>query len=373
MSRLTIGYILDDSLDVMDGVQQAMLNIGEEMRRRGHDVHYLVPKTNRTDIRGIHSLGDFYRLAFNGNSVRTPKFLSKKTIRGVYDSVRFDVLHVQMPYSPLFASKLLKYAPKVTPKVGTFHILPYDGIASLGTTFLGKLMHASHRSLDVVYAVSKPALDFMSTSYGLQGTVLPNPIDYSFFHAHASQADKSQKKVVYVGRFDERKGVRELAHAIKLLREAGQSDVSFTMCGKGPLLQWVQSFNTQYALDIQLPGFVDDVQKAQELASATIAIFPSKSGESFGIVLTEAMSSGASVVLGGDNPGYRSVLSPWPDSLFDATSPQAIADKISFFLNETDIRTQIGREQQTYVKQFDIIGIADKLELSYQSLVAKQR
>ena len=71
-NKLCIGYLLDDTLDKPDGVQQYVLAVGEYFRAKGHDVHYLVADTHRTDIKNVHSLGRFVSLKFNGNSVRTP-------------------------------------------------------------------------------------------------------------------------------------------------------------------------------------------------------------------------------------------------------------------------------------------------------------
>jgi phosphatidylinositol alpha-mannosyltransferase len=97
------------------------------------------------------------------------------------------------------------------------------------------------------------------------------------------------------------------------------------------------------------------------LASADIAVFPSTGGESFGIVLTEAMSAGAGVVLGGNNPGYASVLSDWPEALFDPDNTQEFSDKLELFLRDATLRRKIGVKQQQQVKGYDTNAIASRL------------
>ncbi len=90
---------------------------------------------------------------------------------------------------------------------------------------------------------------------------------------------------------------------------------------------YVKSYNLQSI--VTLTGFVSESEKPRYYASADISVFPSSGGESFGIVLLEAMASGKAAVLAGDNPGYRSVMSPRPDLLFDPLDADALAEKTS--------------------------------------------
>jgi phosphatidylinositol alpha-mannosyltransferase len=363
---MTIGLLLDDTLDSSDGVQQAVLAIGKELTVRGHEVHYIVPTTIRSDIKNIHSIGKVVRFKFNGNSVRTPLPVSRKQIKQLFDSIDFDVLHVQMPYSPFLSAKILKYAPQNVKKVGTFHILPYSFISAFGTKFLGFFMRKSIRSIDTMIAVSEPSKDFMESTFKVVGRVIPNPVDYKFFSSFKRQKI-SKKSIVFVGRFEERKGVLELVEAYSKLPKTVRSDAKLTMCGKGPLLENVKSKALKLNLDIDFPGFVSDKQKAQFLANADIAVFPSKSGESFGIVLTEAMSARAGVVIGGNNPGYTSVLSEWPETLFDPSNREIFYSRLEMFLSDATLRASIGKEQHKEAKKYDIQVIVDQLEGIYNT------
>ena len=357
---MTIGYILDDSLDRSDGVQQAMIAIGEHMRSLGHDVHYIVTNTTRRDIQNIHSIGSYYSLSFNGNSVRTPRPVSKKLLKQLFSDISFDVLHVQMPYSPFFAARVLNHAPKDVVRVGTFHILPYNWFAKTGTRLLGLLLRRSLKNLDVCYAVSEPALQFMRKSFSIDGSVLPNPVDYEFYH-NATRSKTDRKHIVYIGRFEERKGVRELVRAYAQLDKGIRKQAQLIMISKGPLLDEIKQYSDDHSLRISFPGFVSEEEKAQYLAGANIAVFPSISGESFGIVLTEAMSAGAGITIGGNNPGYASVLSPWPDTLFDPKDTLAFSILLTRLLADPKIAKEIGTRQHEYVKQFDIGVVAERL------------
>ncbi len=359
---MTIGYILDDSLDRSDGVQQAVLTLGEYMRGLGHDVHYIVTETKRTDIENVHSVGSSFALQFNGNSVRTPLPASKRAIKALFSEVTFDVLHVQMPYSPLLAARVLKYAPSSVRKIGTFHILPYNVFASMGTKLLGLAQWRSHHSLDVCYAVSPPALEFMERAFHVRGSVLPNPIDCTFFHSFTNSKRINEKKqIVYVGRFEERKGVLQLINAYAALDAEVRADTQLTLVSKGPLLDQAKQLAASHSLDIAFPGFVSADEKARLLAGADIAVFPSLSGESFGIVLVEAMAAGAGITLGGDNPGYRSVLASWPETLFDPSDTVAFTRRLHTAIAQPNSDAALGEAQRTAAKQYDVQVIAKRL------------
>ncbi len=365
---MVIGLVLDDTLDRADGVQQAVIAIGEELRKRKHDVHYIVAETERDDLKNIHSVSKFVSVKFNGNSVRTPLPAQKAKLAELYGKIDFDVLHVMMPFSPLLAGRVVATAPKLTKVVGTFHILPYNIIATGGTKLLGKVTKQTIERMKRCFAVSAPAKKFMDEAFGTfnKSAVLPNPVDYHYFHSFKKQpSDKTQ--IVYVGRFEERKGVKQLVEAYAELPESMRLHSELTMIGKGPLDEYVRLRAEQLGIDIRLPGFVSQEEKAQTLANADIAVFPAISGESFGIVLTEAMSAGAGVTLGGSNPGYASVLEPWPETLFDPKNTKELTDVLAKMIRDPQLREKIGSKQHEAVKQYDINVVVDHLEKAYSS------
>ncbi len=359
---MKIAYVLDDTLDKTDGVQQAVLTIARYMASLGHDVHYIVPETHRTDLPNVHVISRYIQMKFNGNSVRTPLPAPRRTIKKLLLQEKFDVLHVQMPYSPVLAGRVVRLAPASTVIVGTFHILPYNAFARIGTRLLGFWLRENLKKFTRFYAVSEPARVFMAQTCGVDGKVLGNPLNYQFFHSFARSKETQPGKkstLVYVGRFDVRKGVLQLIKAYEAMAEREQCEL--IMCGKGPLLDEAVAYAQEKALSIQFPGFVSEEEKATYLANADIAVFPSLSGESFGIVLTEAMASGAGITLGGNNPGYASVLSHWPETLLDPSNIKVFAQKLDYFVRNTASRREIGDAQHTYVKEFDIAVIAKHL------------
>lgn len=357
---MTIGYLLDDTLDKNDGVQQAVTTLGEHLRRQGHDVHYIVANTKDSKLKNVHSVGSLVNLKFNGNTVRTPIKASSKKIKEMFSQIDFDVLHVQMPFSPLLSGRVLKMSPKNIKKVGTFHILPYNKASEYGTNVIGKLSNKSLTSLDKVYAVSKPAKEFMNRRYKIDGDILPNPVDYNFYSRYKKK--KSNKtEIVFVGRFDKRKGAEQLVKAFSLIPEDIRSKAKLTMCGKGPLFKKLNTVSKHNDLNILFPGFVSEEEKAQYLANADIAVFPSTGGESFGIVLVEAMSAGSCITIGGNNPGYKSVLEEWPETLFNPDDITEFSKKLVQLIEDGENARLTGSRQHNSVKKYDVSNIADQL------------
>jgi len=127
---MKIALVLDDTLDKPDGAQQAVITLGTWLRKQGHEVHYLVADTKRTDIPNVKTLGRFLNLRYNKNTVRTPLPASRKKIKQLMDQEQYDVVHVMMPYSPLLGEWTVRFAGPKTAVIGSFHTLPASSFHS---------------------------------------------------------------------------------------------------------------------------------------------------------------------------------------------------------------------------------------------------
>jgi phosphatidylinositol alpha-mannosyltransferase len=117
-----------------------------------------------------------------------------------------------------------------------------------------------------------------------------------------------------------------------------------------------------YSLDdcVSLTGFVDEVDKADYLASADVAVYPATGGEAFGIVLLEAMSAGA-FVLAGDNPGYSAALAGSEGMLFHPQDYENFANRIRLALDDQALRRRVLAWQQLAMKRYDIEAVGPQL------------
>lgn len=374
---LKIGIILDTSLDPPDGVQQYVTSIGEWLRAHGHDVHYLVGQTERNDLSNIHSLVKNISVRFNGNRTTIPLWGSTKVLRKFLREQRFDVLHVQTPHHPLFAQRVIMAADPKTPIVATFHILPEGKLPVIGNYLLGLWLRPSLKRIDRFLPVSPAAQTFMKQTFHVDGSVVPNVFDYMLFHK-AKPLEKYENgtlTILFLGRLVPRKGCRYLLEAVERLDRDALPKFRVIICGKGPLLGELQGYTRTHNLDdvVEFAGFVSEEDKPRYYASADIAVFPSTGGESFGIVLIEAMASGNAAVLAGNNPGYASVLEPQPELLFTPSDTQELARKLSYYLKDAAARQTMAAWGAAYSSQFDVEIVGPKLVALYRELLKNKQ
>lgn len=353
-----IGLVLDDTLDKPDGVQQAVLTLGKWLASEGHEVHYLVADTTRKDLKNVHSLGRFVNLRYNKNNVRTPLPASRKAIKALLNAEKFDVLHIMLPYSPFLAKQVIRNAGPKTAVVGTFHILPASRLHGYSNQALRLLLGRSLKRFDKIVAVSEPAIHFARKAYGINATYVPNPIVTNDFRSGKRLGIYGRNKlnVLFLGRLVKRKGILELIKAYNALDDETAKKTRLIIGGKGPLKNKAKNLVNENR-DVTFAGYVGEKDKANFLASADIAVFPSISGESFGIVLVEAMAAGAGVVLGGNNPGYKSVLGPQPYLLFDPNEIDAFAEHLKIFIDDEKVRAKMHVWQDEAVGQYDIAEV----------------
>jgi phosphatidylinositol alpha-mannosyltransferase len=377
---LKIGLVVDDSLDKADGVQQYVLGIGRWLAHQGHEVHYLVGETKRQDLTNVHSLSRNMQVRFNHNIMSMPLPTSSSSLRRLLDHEQFDVLHVQIPYSPWLAHRLIKAAgPKVV-IFGTFHIVAHSTLVRLATKGLALWTRSSLKRFDQIVSVSNAAAAYARSTYGIKTEVLPNVVDYDRF-ARAVPLDKYNDKtlnILFLGRLVTRKGCLQLLKAVSAIRESNKDKLPpyrVVICGMGPQEPMLRSFVRQHNLSqlVEFVGFVSEDLKPRYYASADIAVFPSTGGESFGIVLAEALASGRSAVLAGDNSGYRTVMEPKNDLLFNPYDVTLLTHKLENLLSDPTARSSAAIWGKQHAKQFDTEVVGQQLVKNYQRALHKRQ
>lgn len=375
--KLTIGLVLDTSLDPPDGVQQYVISVGEWLRGEGHDVHYLVGQTDQRKLPNIHSLSSNISVKFNGNRTTIPLYASRRAIREILKKHDFDVLHVQTPHHPFLAQRLVLAADARTAVIGTFHIAAYNRLVTAGNWLLGWWLRPSLKRFDMIVSVSPAAAAFARQTFHVDTEILPNVIDYPLFQnaKPLPQYADGTLTILFLGRLVPRKGCLLLLQAVaELIKDKSLPEFRVVICGKGPQTTQLQHFIKQHDLSdiVEMTGFVNETDKPRYYASADISVFPSSGGESFGIVLLEAMASGQAAVLAGDNPGYRSVLSSKPELLFDPHDIQQLAALLKTYLTDQTQRKGMAQWGATYTRSFDVATVGKHLEYIYQEALRKR-
>ncbi len=374
---LTIGLVIDDSLDRPDGVQQHVLTLGRWLTGKGHTVHYLTSTTQRSDLPRIHSLARNLPMTFNGNRLGIPIAADRKAIAQLFRDVTFDVLHINMPYSPLLAGKIIAAAPPSTTIVGTFHIMPWNTLTSVGTHLLGAIQRRQLGRFRQVIAVSTPAAEFAAKALRVDPIVIGNPVRVLGFSQardaelalRDEQPEGQPVKIFFLGRLVERKGILELLAAAARLRELTTTPFELVVGGKGPLQDTCLRYVAETNLDdiTTFLGYVAEDDKAELLAAADIVALPSTGGESFGISVVEALAACRGAVIAGDNAGYRTVMEGLENQLIDATNTEAFAQLLQGFVEDPQRRDDASAKQVETAQRFDVDYIGRRVIEIYGS------
>jgi phosphatidyl-myo-inositol alpha-mannosyltransferase len=375
---LTIGFVFDDTLDRNGGVAQHTTTLGAEFRRRGHRVSYLVGQSSPTDLGGdpVHSLARNVDVSFNGNRLSMPLTSRRRAIRAVLEATNFDVLHVQMPFSPFMAARVIASASPETAVVGSFHIASELLLPRVGARLLRFATARAVARFDAVVAVSDVARRFARESFELAvDEVIPNMIDIEGIRRTAAwEALRSGIDIAFVGRLVRRKGARQLLDAFGLLHRE-RPTTTLALAGDGPLRAQLERVVRRHDLDgaVRFLGTVSEAEKAALLAGATIACFPSRYGESFGVVLLEGMAAGAQVVVGGRNAGHAELFGSEERVLVDPDDARSFASTLLRLLDNRDMRTSLHAWQQKLVSAYDVEAIAERFLAMYRKAIALRR
>jgi phosphatidylinositol alpha-mannosyltransferase len=373
---LRVALVYDDSMDRDGGIPLYLRTLGTGLRRRGHRVECLVGDSAIEEIDGIRvrSLARNMKVRFNGNALSMPIWSRARALDDALERGRFDVIHVQVPYSPLMAGRLVRRADSRCAVVGTYHVASERLAPSLGALLLSLLKMPSAPRFDEVFGVSPVASEFAKRWSRIDvSRIVPNMVDLAAVRRASTGSDRAEVDVVFVGRLVKRKGLRELIDAVDLLDQTRFRPTRVAVIGDGPLRERLQRHVSSRGLGdrIDFLGRVDDQHKFAMLARARVACFPSLFGESFGVVILEALAAGADVVLGGDNRGYRCLLDG--DSLVDPGDTPAFAAALGRLLDDGDARRRLGAYQRESLARYDAELVIDEVLDVYTAALRRRR
>jgi len=288
------------------GVNRHVITLAQALGRLGHDMQILGPASGETPP-ACDSFPGVIPVRANGSRARIGLLVSRSAVRRYLERGDFDVVHVHEPWVPGPSRYAVRYA--TAPLVATFHTFAEteSSMAILARRALARPL----RRLSLGIAVSGPASDFARRVFDGPLHVVPNGIDPTTFSTpHESRCvdtvdiaprESGPLRLLFVGRFDEpRKGLRHLLAAAALLRARGRA-LELRVVGHGDPAPFGELARRSGA---QFLGRVDDQGLVDMYRWCDVFCAPSTHGESFGVVLIEAMASGRPVVAS-DIRGYR--------------------------------------------------------------------
>ncbi|MFC0315331.1 glycosyltransferase family 4 protein [Gordonia phosphorivorans] len=363
---MKIGMICPYSFDVPGGVQAHVVELAEVFISRGHTVRVLAPAALDTDLPDyVDSAGPALAIPYNGSVSRvnfSPKGLRR--LRKWLADNEFDVLHVHEPNAPSLSMLSLMVA--TGPIVTTFHTATTK---SLWLSLFDGMLRQFRERITGKIAVSELARRWQMESLGNDAVEIPNGINVAQF-AQAEPLDgypRPGRTLVFLGRFDEpRKGIDILMRALPRIVEH-YPDITVLVVGGGDGKALTRRAG-ELSGHLEFTGMVDDRTKARALRSADVYVAPNLGGESFGIVLVEAMAAGAAVVAS-DLVAFGRVLDEGAaGTLVETGSPVALADAVIGLLDDEDARqAQIERGRRR-ADLYDWSRVADEIEKVYESV-----
>ena len=352
---MRVGLVSPYSLSLPGGVQGQVLALAGALRDLGHQVRVLGPCDGAPPAVGITPLGNSIPTAANGSMAPVAPDPSNalRTIHALRDE-DFDVVHLHEPIAP--GCTVTTLVCSGAPMVGTFHAAgtsaPYRWLAPLTRWLAGRLA--------VRCAVSEDARDMAADHLGGDYVLLHNGIDVERF-AKATPWPTEGPTVLFLSRHEERKGLGVLIDALATL----PAHARVWVASDGPDTARLQA---AVAGDIRVVwlGRIDDEEKVRRIRGADVLCAPSLRGESFGMILLEAMAARTPIVAS-DLPGYRKVIGTrghsgapmLPGLLVPPGDPLALGSALRLVLDDPTLAASLADAGDARAQRFSMDSLAE--------------
>ncbi|MEW6895455.1 glycosyltransferase family 4 protein [Trueperella pyogenes] len=365
---MKIGIACGYSWDVHGGVQYHIRDLAKELIARGHDVSVIAPAENTPPEDFVCPVGAAVPVRYNGSVARLsfgPRV--NREVRRWLKEGEFDVLHVHEPFTPSVSMLALMSAE--CPVVSTFHTaMDHSRMLTLAAPFIVPILDKIQARIAVSAEARRTAVQHL----GGDAWVIPNGVFVRDLQIDAPDprfmGTPQAPTLAFLGRLDEpRKGLPVLAQAFGMIR-ANHPGVRLLVAGKGDEDEARRMFG-EHAGAVRFLGPVSDKDKALLLGSADAYVAPNTGGESFGIILVEAMSAGAFVVAS-DIPAFRAVLSDGEFGVhFGNEDPDDLARVVNAALDDPEGREQISRYAAEAAWRFDWGTVASHILSVYETAI----
>jgi phosphatidylinositol alpha-mannosyltransferase len=368
---MKIGIVCPYSFDFPGGVQFHIRDLAEQLIGLGHEVSVLAPADEETPVPDyVESAGRTVAVRYNGSVARL-NFgpITARRVRRWLTAGNFDILHIHEPITPSLGMLALWIADG--PIVATFHTAN-DRSRWMQVAF--PLVRPAMEKILARIAVSEEARRTLIEHLGGDAVVIPNGVFVERFRSAeptpAWQGTPERPTIAFLGRLDEpRKGLPILVDAIpRVVRQF--PGARFLIAGRGDI-SWAQERLGADAGALEILGAVSDEEKASLLKSVDMYVAPHTGGESFGIVLVEAMSAGACVV-SSNLSAFRQVLAGGEAGLiFPIGDSEALADVLVRACGDPDLRARVVKVADRFVDRFDWSQVVDRI-LDVYAMVARE-
>lgn len=361
--NLRIGIVCPYGWDAPGGVQAHIGDLAEYLIMQGHYVSILAPAIDENSLPPyVVSAGKPIAIPYNGAVARVlfgPIAFSR--VRQWIAQGEFDLLHLHEPAIPSLS--LLACWAADGPMVGTFHASSKKQRAIYA---VGPILEPVIEKLAVRIAVSEAARQTLTAHLETDAIVIPNGIFTEKFRAGVSRPEWSGNTLGFMGRFEEsRKGLNFLLDALPLVARM-IPDVRVLVAGPGEAEDILKKVDPQFRSRITFLGRLNDKDKADFLSSVSVYVAPNTGGESFGIILAEAMAAGAAIAAS-DIPAFESLLGEGRyGSLFKSEDSTDLARILIDLLRDREKGDALAAVAKEHSEVFDWKNVAKQILSVYE-------
>jgi len=356
---LRIGLVCPYSLSVPGGVQGQVLGLARELRAMGHEARVLGPCDGPPPTEFVTPLGNSLPTTANGSiaPLAPDPSAALRTMRALRDE-DFHVLHLHEPLAP--GPTMTALTLDSTPMIGTFHAAG----DSTSYRMLNPVVRWLADHLDQRVVVSKDALDLAQRYLGGEYDVLFNGVELDRFRG-VEPWSRTGPTVFFCGRHEERKGLGVLLAALDHL----PPDLRCWVASDGPETSRLQQLHAGDGR-IEWLGRIGDDEKIARLRAADVFCAPSLHGESFGVVLLEAMAAGTAVVASSLD-GYRNVATDGVDARLVTPGDTAVlGGALAEVLGDAALRHRLVAAGERRAQQFSMGALAEAYLDRYERLAS---
>ncbi|WP_330176758.1 glycosyltransferase family 4 protein [Streptomyces sp. NBC_01498] len=362
---MKIGIVCPYSWDVPGGVQFHIRDLADHLIRLGHEVSVIAPADDDTPLPPfVVSAGRAVPVPYNGSVARLNfGFLAAARVRRWLHDGTFDVIHIHEPTAPSLG--LLTCWAAQGPIVATFHT---SNPRSRMMIAAYPILQPALEKISARIAVSEYARRTLVEHLGGDAVVIPNGVDVDFFARADVNPVWQGGTIGFVGRIDEpRKGLPVLMKALPKILDAFP-ETRLLVAGRGDEKEAVESLPKEMRRSVEFLGMVSDEDKARLLRSVDLYVAPNTGGESFGIILVEALSAGAAV-LASDLDAFAQVLDQGAaGELFANEDADALAEAAVRLLGDPDRRTRLRQRGSAHVRRFDWSTVGADILAVYETV-----
>ena len=368
--KLRIGIVCPYSWDVPGGVQNHIRDLAEFLLNNGHHVEVLAPATEGTDLPDyVVSAGRAVSIPYNGAVARVLfGVVANSRVRSWINDGNFDLLHLHEPAIPSLS--LLACWAGEGAMVGTFHAAAKYQKAIVA---IGPILEPVIEKLSARIAVSESARLTLTAHLETDAIVIPNGIYANNYRDGSPRAEWQGSTIGFLGRFEEdRKGLPVLLEALPIISRF-VPDIRVLIAGPGDSEEVLEKVNPQLRDRVEFLGKISEPDKADFLASVSLYIAPNTGGESFGIILAEAMAGGATVVAS-DIPAFADVLGDGKyGALFESENSESLAKVIIDMLRDNEKRKALAIAGAAHAQRFDWSQVGEEIFEVYELAMVQGR